>query len=250
MKVGREARCLVAGEIVVAVSVAFEARAQPPAQPLSRLRLSSAGQLRRDPLRNQRGERGQAPLHEPRGGRQAARRRQRRPHLKRAPLAPVGGEDLEVIALIGNDGSRLDHGRAGSQGELDSVPGAGLPEPSLPQPGIGAVVLGHPQGARACLTHDGHRLCDNISGTQKQIAAPIPQFAPQIFQRVEQKRQPVGPGVVASEDGVVEHEQRDHAIGGRDRCAEGRVIADSQVPVEQEDGRRHGLPETICRERP
>lgn len=56
MKVGREARGLVAREIVVMVFVAFEARAQPPAQALASLRLSSRGQLRRDRACNE-GER-------------------------------------------------------------------------------------------------------------------------------------------------------------------------------------------------
>ncbi len=177
-----------------------------------------------------------------RGARSGARR-------FRAPLPEVGGEDLEVITSGGQGRSRLDHGGPGSQGEIDAVHGTGVLEPPLPQSGIGAVVLAHPHRPGTRPAHHSHRLCHDIPGAHKQIAAPTPQRGLQVSQTVEQERQPVGSGEVTLEDRVVEDEERDHELGRFDRSSEGRVIVDSQVPVEQNHGRRHGLTGTIFRAR-
>ena len=63
----------------------------------------------------------------------------------------------------------------------------------------------------------------------------------EVCERLAEKRAPAGGRAEArTADAVVEDEQRQHRLGGLDRCRERRVVVDAQVPGEEDDRDLHG----------
>jgi hypothetical protein len=98
-------------------------------------------------------------------------------------------------------------------------------------------------GVRPVAASNAHRLLDRVTARHDEIAASTAEGGAQIGEAVEQEGEPVGRRVGATEDLIVEHEQRDDELCRPNGIVQRRMVLHTEVPVEQNDGAldRHAL---------
>ena len=212
---------------------------KPALEPLPRGALAAARQARRG-LRP-----GEAAVRRDPAHRQAARQPQdprcsqyarARP---RAPHAPVRGEDAVVVASGGYELARWNDRDSRERPQRDAGFAAGSLEPLLPPVRVAADVLRNVDrvgaGTAGHLEGGLHR----ISPPDQQFRATLPKRLVEIAKRIEQEGDPVRGSAPAREQHLVEDEERDDIPAARGR-GQRRVVANAQIPGEENDGDGHG----------
>jgi hypothetical protein len=91
---------------------------------------------------------------------------------------------------------------------------------------------------RPGLPGETDRLRDGIAAANDEATTPLDERVPQIGQGVEKERDPVR-RTEASEDSVVEDEQRHDLDRVGNRRMKGGIVVHAEVAREEDDGRAH-----------
>ena len=111
-------------------------------------------------------------------------------------------------------------------------------QPALSLLGERAHVLAQVDASRSGLPGETDRLRDGVAAANDEATAPLDQRVPQIGQGVDEERDPVR-RTEASEDSVVEDEER-HDLGcAGHRRVKGGVVVHAEVACEEDDGSAH-----------
>ena len=157
----------------------------------------------------------------------------------RPPSAPVRGEDSIVVAAGGYELPGWDDGDPGERSQRDPGFPAGPLESRLPLVGVGADVLRDVDRVGSRVAGHVERLLHRIASPNQQLRAALPERAVEIAKGVEQEADPVRGSAPAREQRVVEDEEGDEVPPPRGR-GQRRVVANTQIPGEENDGDGHG----------
>jgi hypothetical protein len=114
---------------------------------------------------------------------------------------------------------------------------------------VAARVLGDEHRLRPNVPSERERLGDDVTRPQHQAGTARPEARVQVAERVEQEGDAVRPRERASEDRVVEDEQRHDPLGLVRRRRECEVVVHAQVAREEDDRRSHRSRASVCRAR-
>lgn len=140
-----------------------------------------------------------------------------------------------VASAAWQDRARLDHGDARKRAKLNSLLAAGDLEPLLARLRMAAEVLA--QVDRSCprLLRNPQRLLDRIALANKQSGAAFAQRSVEIAQTVEQMRDTIRGSARASQESLIEHEERQDAVSLADSRGQRRVVTDAEVSSEENE---------------
>ena len=143
----------------------------------------------------------------------------------------VGREHLVVVVAGRGDLTRGDDVVAVDETEVELGR-----EPALPLDRVRADVGAREDGGRADLARSLHGLGDDLAATHLERAAKPAERCVEIGERLlEERAPPRRRSRSACRDAVVEHEERQHRLGGLDRGRERRVVVNAEVAGEEDD---------------
>ena len=163
----------------------------------------------------------------------------RRPPPMATPCVPVRREHLVVVASDRHQLTRRHHGHTGEEPEVEPMTAGGPVETALAPRRERGDVGGREHRAGAGLANERGGCLHRVARAHHEVGTQSPQRPAEVVERIEHEREPVRRRVRAPDDGVVEHEQWNDALGDPARLGQGGVVIYPQVAVEEQDRRLH-----------
>ena len=148
----------------------------------------------------------------------------------------VGREHLVVVVAGRGDLARGNDVVAVDEAEVELGR-----EPALPRDRVRADVGAREDGGRADRARRPHRLGHDLAPAHVERAAEPAERRVEVGERLLEERATAGGRAEArAADAVVDDEERQHRLGGLDRCRERRVVVNAKVAGEEDDRDLHG----------
>ena len=140
-----------------------------------------------------------------------------------------------VAAATRHDRTGLDRGHAREGAQPNALGAAGDLESLLARLRMSAEVLADMDRPAPGPLRDPQRLLDRVAPADEQPGAALAQSPVEIAQAVEQVGDTIRRPAGARQQSIVEHEQRQDAVGLPGGGGQGRLVADAQVSSEEDE---------------